>query len=117
MDLLINVGLGKYDNKNHIYKLDDDKRKGKAPTHYGVSEPVGDRIKSAPPTDSIPQNQDLSTDKSEIAEKCSKIHRTRSLCAVLYYNEKKRDDLSVIAKQARLGNITRSSLSNKYITF
>ena len=70
MDILINVGLGKNDAQNHIYRLDDDKKKGQAPTHYGVSGPVGDRIKSAYPTNSIPQKSDLSTEneKSDLIE-------------------------------------------------
>ena len=36
---------------------------------------------------------------------------------VLDYNEKRRDDLSVIAKPTRLGNITKSSLEKSIAQF
>ena len=54
MDLLLNVGVAKNDGSSHLYSITDNKRE--APTHYGVSGPVGNRIKSASPNNSIPQN-------------------------------------------------------------
>ena len=80
-DLWINVGVAKNDGANHIYALTN--KKEEAPTHYGVSRPVGNAIQNASSNTSIPQNSEKSTlsDKKVSAEengsKRSAVPKTR----------------------------------------
>lgn len=50
--LWINVGVAKNDKQNHIYSITKNEE---APTHYGVSRPVGNAIQNASSIDSISQ--------------------------------------------------------------
>ena len=52
-NLWVNVGVGKYDNQNHIYSLTN---REEAPIHYDVSQPVGSAIQNASSDNSIHQN-------------------------------------------------------------
>ena len=61
--LWINVGVAKNDGTNHIYAITN--KTEEAPTHYGVSRPVGNAIQNASSTDSISQNKQKSNSFSK----------------------------------------------------